>query len=56
MAKLKLHVFDAWDSSLIQLRLKSYSKLTFEVKTDEEEFEVYDPNIFPLRYTLYQEG
>ena len=56
VAKLKLGVYDQFQKSLLQLNFKSYIRLTFDLKCDDEEFEAFDPNALILNIVLHQEG
>lgn len=40
----------------MQLQLRSFEKLIIEIKEDNEEFEVYNPNLMVVKVIKYVEG
>jgi len=53
VAKVKMQPYDQWEKTLMQLVIKSHIKLIIEMKKEDEEFEVYNPDLLKLKTLLY---
>ena len=56
VAKVKMQIYDNLDKTLVELMFKSFVRLYLEIKSDEEEFELYDPDSLTLKVIKYVEG
>lgn len=54
--KVKMHVYDEYQSTLNKLKMHSVIPMILESKKDDEAFEEYDPYWLTLRVLDYKEG
>jgi len=54
--KVKMHVYDEYPATLNKIKMHSVIPLILEIKTDDEEFEVYDPHWMTLKVVEFKDG
>lgn len=53
--KAKLAPYDQFDQQLHKIQIYNLMDVTYEIKRDDETFEIYDPNILYLKVVKYVE-